>query len=133
MILPSFDIGIADPRGTIGLMNLDRLIDMDEDQLDQRMRIKIEAARKAVQRLRAGWRPGPEMLDRAPRLHNWNFVELGPQRVILVGTVIGHPRLGERPLIQTSYLIGLDATHLKWARTLSRFYALGEPSDYPMG
>ena len=34
--------------------------------------------------------------------------------------------------VQTSYLIGLDATHLKWARTLSRFYVLGEPVDYPV-
>ena len=132
IILPPFDIGVSSRSGSIGLMDIDRLIDVDDDKLSEHMRRKIAAARKTLKRLRAGWRPGPDILEMAPRLHDWRFVQVAPRATVLVGTVIGHPRLGDRPHVQTSYLLGLDATHLKWARTLSRFYALGEPSDYPV-
>lgn len=127
MILPSFHIGVSDPRGTIGLIDLDRVLDFDDECINDRMRLRIAAARKAMLRLRGGWRPGPKTLEHAPRLHDWTFYEFAPYRVVLHGTVVGHPRLGDRPMIQTSFLIGIDATHLKWARTLSRFYVLGEP------
>ncbi|QYO77753.1 DUF6634 family protein [Devosia salina] len=133
MILPPFDIAVSNRSGSIGLMDLDRLIDVDDDKLSEHMRRKIAAARKSLQRLRAGWCPGPDILELAPRLHDWRFIQVEPRGTILVGTVIGHPRLGDRPYVQTSYLIGLDATHLKWARTLSRFYVLGEPMGYPVG
>ena len=129
MILPSFHIGVADSRGTIGLMDFDRVFDLDDEQLSAQKRLKIAGARKAMLRLRGGWRPGPATLDRAPRLHDWSFREMAPYCVVLIGTVVGHPRLGDRPLIQTSFLVGIDATHLKWARTLSRFYVLGEPAS----
>ena len=131
IILPPFDIGVSNRSGSIGLMDLDRLIDVEDELLSEPMRRKIAAARKTLKRLRAGWRPGPDILEMAPRLHDWRFIQVEPRGTVLVGTVIGHPRLGDRPYVQTSYLIGLDATHLKWARTLSRFYVLGEPSDYP--
>ena len=131
IILPPFDIAVTSRSGTLGLMDLDSLIDVDEERLSEHMRRKIAAARKSIKRLRAGWRPGPDILEMAPRLHDWRFVPVLPRGTVLVGTVIGHPRLGDRPYISTSYLIGLDATQLKWAKTLSRFYVLGEPSDYP--
>ncbi len=133
IILPPFDIGIAHQSGTIGLMDVDRLVDVEPEQLSEAMRRKIDAARKSVQRLRAGWRPGRDTLAMAPRLHDWRFIQVAPRATVLVGTVVGHPRLGDRPWVQTSYLIGIDATHLKWARTLSRFYVLGEPASYPVG
>ncbi len=129
MILPPFDIAITNRDGAIGLMDLDRLLEGHLDHLDAHMHRKIRAARRSLVRLRAGWRPGPDTLEEAPRLENWRFLEVAPRAAVLVGTVIGHPRLGTRPNVSTSYLIGLDASRLTWARTLSRFYVLGEPAE----
>ena len=46
---------------------------------------------------------------------------------VLVGSVAGHPQLGDSRMIRTSQLIWLDRNR-KWARTWNRVYRLGEPA-----
>nr|WP_147407682.1 DUF6634 family protein [Pseudooceanicola algae] len=58
----------------------------------------------------------------APFLDNWTAAMRG-REVFLVGSVTGHPVLGDRR-IQTSTLIHLSPDR-EWARTLSRWYKLG--------
>lgn len=70
--------------------------------------------------------PSEADLAAAPRLDLWRPL-LSPSGVpILGGHVTGHPLLGETT-ITTSPLIALDAD-VGWARTLSRWYALGTPA-----
>ena len=126
IILPRFDIAISSKAGSIGLMDPDRLLP-DDPNIPDRTRIKLQSARKAVYKLRAGWRPGPDLLNRAPRLYDWTFEETWPGHYVLMGAVVGHPLLCYLITIHTSLLLGLDARNLAWARTISRFYALGEP------
>lgn len=125
IILPRLDIAVSDKTGSILLVHPERLEDLSDHPLANPF--KFEGAAKAIRRLRAGWRPGDDRLDRAPRLENWSFLELGAGIYVLTGAVAEHPRLGTIPNVRTSLLVGLDATNLKWARTLSRFYRLGTP------
>lgn len=72
--------------------------------------------------------PSETDLANAPVLSNWIFArdsQFGG--VTLLGTPFGHPLL-HGPLISTSRLCGLDRD-LFWARTLSRWYRLGETSS----
>ena len=46
----------------------------------------------------------------------------------LIGTVAGHPHLRDQRTIVTSELFVIDRA-AGWARTWSRFYALGRPAD----
>lgn len=74
--------------------------------------------------LRDAGRPSEAMLRDAPVLHCWGAAERPAP--CLVGAVVGHPRLGERPLIRTSEVFAFDLGE-GWARTWSRFYRLGAP------
>lgn len=65
-------------------------------------------------------------LEGAPRLEDWSLVTRSA--MALQGRVIGHPLLGNRHVV-TSELFALDRS-AGWARTLSRFYALGTPADF---
>jgi hypothetical protein len=71
-------------------------------------------------------RPSNADLRHAPTLSTWTFGELLVP--CLVGEVVGHPLLGNRPRIHTSQLIAID-TDGGWARTWSRFYRLEMPAD----
>lgn len=62
----------------------------------------------------------PSDLRDAPLLTNWTASHR--LRPCLAGTVIGHPRLGDRT-ISTSELFAIDRK-AGWARTFSRFYRL---------
>lgn len=72
-------------------------------------------------------RPLPALALRdAPTIEGWAAI-LAPVGVCLVGQAVGHPRLGDRPVI-TSPLYAADPDG-RWVRTTSRFYRLGEPAD----
>jgi hypothetical protein len=62
----------------------------------------------------------PNDLNEAPLLTDWTASNR--LRPCLEGTVIGHPRLGDRT-ISTSELFAIDRK-AGWARTFSRFYRL---------
>ncbi len=70
------------------------------------------------------FRPGSE-LDGAPRIDGWRFC-LRP-RPALVGWASAHPLLGSREVV-TSELFAIDRRG-GWARTASRFFALGTAAD----
>lgn len=69
-----------------------------------------------------GGLPTPAILEAAPVAHDWR---IGPRTVpMLVGHTVGHPNLPTGP-VYTTEVIAADLT-VGWARTLSRFYVLGE-------
>jgi hypothetical protein len=80
-----------------------------------------------------GGTPSPPELAQAPLLENWRVtivhIKRGgdPLRMlpVLVGSVAGHPQLGDSRTIRTSQLIWLDRNR-QWARTWNRVYRLGE-------
>ena len=74
-------------------------------------------------RIAEGRDPRDEVLARAPVLTNWSYFS-DPGGVRLMGLVAGHPSAGPGPIL-TSILFAIDP-QLKWARTLSRFYVLGD-------
>lgn len=63
-----------------------------------------------------------EELEDAPRLENWSIVTR--PATALKGVLTGHPLLGDRRQVVTSEVYAIDAS-ARWARTFSRFYALG--------
>lgn len=65
--------------------------------------------------------PTSAELDRAPILDQWQFSQRS--MTSLVGTVVGHPRLPDGP-VRTTEIWAISTTQ-GWARSLSRFYALG--------
>lgn len=77
-----------------------------------------------VAHLRDVGEPSDAMLRGAPILHSWSAAE-GPAPY-LIGSVVGHPLLGDRPFIHTSEIFAIDLGQ-GWARTWSRFYRLGTP------
>ncbi len=61
----------------------------------------------------------------APRLERWSTIQ-DSRSSRLRGEVTGHPILDDQRII-TSPLLVLDSNK-QWARTTSRFYALGKPA-----
>lgn len=74
--------------------------------------------------------PKPEALSGAPILRRWLPVLDPGAAPCLVGTVSGHPRLGDGKRIHTSMLLALDPDGA-WARTRNRWYRLEDawPDD----
>jgi hypothetical protein len=78
-------------------------------------------------RIREDAAPTPVELAAAPRLENWKIaLDLGGP--VLIGKVMGHPILGGRTIF-ISPVWAVDPNALAWARTLSRWYALGPPAN----
>ena len=92
-----------------------------DDFADALARLSIDFAH-----LRDRGAPTEEMLAGAPILDHW--IPVVAPAPCLVGSVSGHPRLGNRPLIHTSELYALDGA-VGWARTWSRWYRLGRPRN----
>lgn len=81
-----------------------------------------------LQRVERGFRPDLTDLENAPFLDE--YVVTTRVMPVLAGNVRGHPLLRDQ-FVNTSGLWMLSPT-LGWARTLSRFYRLGNPAgDYP--
>jgi hypothetical protein len=83
---------------------------------------KLRRLASDLARIRAGKGPTAAELENAPLLDGWSVV-VRPAHC-LGGAVRGHPRLGDRPLIATTEVFAIDPVR-GWARTYSRFYALG--------
>jgi hypothetical protein len=83
-----------------------------------------------IRDLRAGEMPRSMDLAASPTIDQWSF-GLMPARCI-VGSVRGHPILGNRARVHTSQLILIDPEH-GWARTWSRYYRLGRPEGPATG
>ena len=79
-----------------------------------------------VREIQIGRKPNPTDLSSAPLISEWSY-GLFPTRCI-VGSVLGHPILGNRPRIRTSEIILVDP-ECGWARTWSRYYRLGSPAQ----
>ncbi len=78
----------------------------------------------ALDRVATDGRPSPSDMAGAPMLDRWL---IGSRRApALVGTVAGHPSIGDARLAITSELFAIDP-HGRWARTWSRFYWLADP------
>jgi len=76
-----------------------------------------------LDRLAASGRPSPADLAGAPVLSN---VRMGSNpNPGLRGTVIGHPDVPDGDYVETTDLYAVDPEG-RWARTWSRWYALGE-------
>ncbi len=97
---------------------------MNSQQYLNDMINKLQRLIEDLKMLRDGKGPVSETLDDSPALYDWN--QTTRPAVCLEGFVQEHPRLGRNRLIITSDLYYLDP-ELQFARTLSRFYRLGNP------
>ena len=89
----------------------------------------IERARRLaddIERLAANGAPTAADLARAPVID----VYRPAQRAMgaLIGVVTGHPTVRDRHVALTTELFAIDCD-AGWARSWSRFYALGRPID----
>jgi hypothetical protein len=80
-------------------------------------------ADSAIDLLQTGWVPKRSDLESAPKLDEWYAVQIAGE-LALIGTVSGHPDIPDGRTITTSALLAFDMKG-RWARTFSRFYALG--------
>jgi hypothetical protein len=85
---------------------------------------RIDAARRALDRLTGCWLPGPAELVDAPILDFEGFVDDGPF-VALHGRVYAHPIILRGHRCVTSVLVAYDGRRGLWARTISRWYLVG--------
>jgi hypothetical protein len=77
-----------------------------------------------IREIRAGEMPPAKVLRDAPIIEQWScgLIPAG----CIVGSVRGHPILGDRAHVHTSHLVLIDREN-GWARTWSRYYRLGLP------
>ena len=90
----------------------------DLDSLQERLTKLLHDIRD----IRVGAIPRLTDLESSPIIEQWSY-GLVPAPCI-VGSVRGHPILGNSPRIQTSQLVLIDPEN-GWARTWSRYYRLG--------
>jgi hypothetical protein len=85
---------------------------------------RVMAALPEGARIDAGEAPTAADLADAPVLSDWKIGVDGRGLPLLIGVVIGHPRIADGHIAYTSTLIRIDAG-ASWARTVSRYYRLG--------
>lgn len=96
------------------------------DDLIDRLRLLADD----LERLHRGVAPSLADLSSAPRLDRWDVI---PRLdVCLSGEVVRHPRFGSHSCLVTSSLWAFDPD-AGWARTLSRYYALGTRAPAEQG
>lgn len=88
----------------------------------------IDKALYAIEAAETG--PSEADLANAPVLSDWKVAVPPFAHVILIGEVLGHPILGNRS-ITTSQLIAIHP-EARWARTVSRWYRLAQPTPASM-
>ena len=87
------------------------------------MSVRLRPLADDLDAIARGRSPKANVLACAPILSKWCFFA-APGGVRLMGVVDGHPEAGPGPIL-TSPLYAVDPK-LEWARTLSRFYRLGD-------
>ena len=103
---------------------------------DQRRNLHFEAQRQRaladdLDRIADGGFPNQTTLAAAPLLDDFSLTPI--MMPVLAGAVTGHPRLpGNQRRIATS-IVEVLSPSLGWARTQSRFFRLGHPSDADFG
>lgn len=85
----------------------------------------VQKGLRAAIEIKSGKAPTRAELDAAPVLTHWAISEDGFGLPRLAGSVSDHPLLGTC-WCTTSVVLVLDPDH-RWARTVSRLYALAEP------
>ena len=88
---------------------------------------RLEQLARDIRSIAAGTGPLPSDLEAAPVLDAWEL-SWRPMTT-MIGTLIGHPRLADGPA-HTTEIWAIDP-HRRWARTLSRYYALGAMKPVP--
>lgn len=87
---------------------------------------ELERVVTDLKAISAGMAPTEANLGEAPTLIRWAHSVM--PMPCLVGYVEDHPQLGDGRLISTSLLWCIDYER-RWARTHSRWYALGQSID----
>ena len=123
----SFDEVLPTKVGVFNFSNLPSAAELAAENLDGGLFVdnrNLQAALADIDRLRDGWLPDTDVMERAPVLDRWSF-RSGPAGIVarLSGEVADHPYLGSRVIV-TSQLVAFDLDRTSWARTLSRFYRL---------
>ncbi|MGA0613337.1 DUF6634 family protein [Paracoccus sp. KR1-242] len=95
----------------------------DTMALSPEHRAGLDRALKAIAEAEAG--PTGADLINAPVIDHWRPLRSGSHTIALWGNVSGHPLLG-RDTATTSPLLAINV-QAGWARTKSRWYALGRP------
>src|ERR1700732_925503 len=83
---------------------------------------ELEQLTHDLQCLKSVQSPTEEILHASPLLDEWSF-GFTPSPC-LIGTLYGHPMLGNCRSVHTSELVLIDPGR-RWARTWSKFYRLG--------
>lgn len=89
---------------------------------------RLQGLVQDLERIHRGQHPDAAILGDAPVIHDWAIVRR--QEACLAGTITGHPKIAHGHTGVTSGLWFL-APGLGYARTLSRFYNLGQPAGVP--
>jgi hypothetical protein len=88
--------------------------------------IRLRGLLRDLEDIRRGKHPDKAALASCPKIHDWQGITRPDP--CLTGIMFNHPRIGDGRQGLTTGLWVLAPT-LGYARTLSRFYALGQPAD----
>lgn len=100
---------------------------LNSQQPSAELEFEIERLRRLADDLddiRHGRHPGRKTLEHGPTIEGWCLA--ARPTACLTGRVSGHPHAKEGGIVVTTDLWVIAPT-LGYARTLSRFYALGKP------
>ncbi|WP_426954556.1 DUF6634 family protein [Muricoccus radiodurans] len=83
---------------------------------------RMERLAADLRTIAEGRAPQPHDLEESPVVERWRYVARTVPTIVGVGK--GHPRLRDG-FVQTTEILAIDLVG-RWARTLSRYYVLGE-------